>query len=136
MRGLPTEAIVRVGAPHPDLIARLLDWGAHSSCMRSLMSIPRNKRNGSSRPPATRHAGIVVSRAPFPGAGFRLRPASDPMQDAVIMAQIETIKGVRQAGEIAQIDGINVLFVGPADLQFDLTHGTESASAPGGSPTA
>jgi 2-dehydro-3-deoxyglucarate aldolase/4-hydroxy-2-oxoheptanedioate aldolase len=29
MRGTPTEAIVRVGAPHPDLIGRLLDWGAH-----------------------------------------------------------------------------------------------------------
>ena len=29
IRGTATSAIVRVGAPHPELIARVLDWGAH-----------------------------------------------------------------------------------------------------------
>src|SRR3569832_660541 len=29
IRGTSTTAIVRVGAPHSDLIARVLDWGAH-----------------------------------------------------------------------------------------------------------
>ena len=28
IRGTDTAGIVRVGAPHPDLIARVLDWGA------------------------------------------------------------------------------------------------------------
>ena len=29
LRGSHTQAIVRVGAPHPDLISRVLDWGAN-----------------------------------------------------------------------------------------------------------
>jgi len=129
MRGLPTEAIVRVGAPHPDLIARVLDWGAHGIMVPHVDTPEQAERIvQSTRYTPRGHRG--VSRT-VPSTGYGLRPASDPMPDPVIMAQIETIKGVRQAGEIAQIDGINVLFVGPADLQFDLTHGTESASAPG-----
>jgi 2-dehydro-3-deoxyglucarate aldolase/4-hydroxy-2-oxoheptanedioate aldolase len=36
------------------------------------------------------------------------------------MAQIETIEGVKNARAIAAVDGVDVLFVGPADLNFDL----------------
>ena len=45
------------------------------------------------------------------------------------MAQIESIEGVNHAADIAQVQGIDVLFVGPADLQFDLK--ARAASAPG-----
>jgi 2-dehydro-3-deoxyglucarate aldolase/4-hydroxy-2-oxoheptanedioate aldolase len=44
------------------------------------------------------------------------------------MAQIETIEGVKQAAKIASIDGIDVLFVGPSDLQFDLKNRPDAAS--------
>ena len=45
------------------------------------------------------------------------------------MAQIESIEGVNHAAEIARVEGIDVIFVGPADLQFDLKN--RAASAPG-----
>jgi len=38
----------------------------------------------------------------------------------LIMAQIETIEGVKNVSGISRVDGIDALFVGPADLQFDL----------------
>jgi 2-dehydro-3-deoxyglucarate aldolase/4-hydroxy-2-oxoheptanedioate aldolase len=38
------------------------------------------------------------------------------------MAQIESVVGVTHAAEIARVEGVDVLFVGPADLQFDLKH--------------
>ncbi len=43
------------------------------------------------------------------------------------MAQIETIEGVENARAIAQVEGVDVLFVGPADLQFDLSARPEKA---------
>lgn len=46
----------------------------------------------------------------------------------IIMAQIETAEGVSHAGEIARVDGIDALFVGPSDLQADLRHRATSAS--------
>jgi hypothetical protein len=40
----------------------------------------------------------------------------------VVMAQIESVEGVNQAAAIARVPGVDVLFVGPADLQHDLRH--------------
>ena len=48
--------------------------------------------------------------------GLRLDTDSSP----ILLAQIETIEGVANAGAIAAVDGIDVLFVGPAALIFDL----------------
>lgn len=120
LRGSSSAAIVRVGAPHADLIGRVLDWGAqglmvpHVStveeaklCVEAMQYSPHGKR-GFSR----------SSRA----YGYGLRPPSSAADIPVplFMAQIETIEGVANAADIAQVEGVDVLFVGPADLQFDL----------------
>lgn len=117
MRGSGTKAIVRVGAPHSDLIARVLDWGAHGimvphvdsaatadSIVRAAYYAPRGHR-GYSRTVRAHHFGLRA-------------PAETP--PPILMAQIESVEGVHHAGEIAAVDGIDVLFVGPADLEFDL----------------
>ena len=129
LRGSPTKGIVRVGAPHADLIARVLDWGAHGIMVPRINSaaeaehivqaahyLPRGKR-GYSRTVRAHDYGLrTPEEAPAP----------------ILMAQIETIVGVNHATEIAEVDGIDVLFVGPADLQFDLNH--RVADAPGDFP--
>lgn len=56
---------------------------------------------------------------------FGLRPP-EQTPAPIIMAQIESIAGVNHAAEIASVNGIDVLFVGPADLQHDLTHRPEA----------
>ena len=45
------------------------------------------------------------------------------------MAQIETLDAVNESPGIACVEGIDVLFVGPADLQHDLRHRPVSATA-------
>lgn len=123
LRGGSTRAIVRVGAPHPDLIARVLDWGAHGimvphvnsaaeaeNIIRAAHYAPRGQR-GYSRTVRAHSYGL---RSP------------DGAHAPIIMAQIETIEGVSHAGEIALVDGVDVLFVGPSDLQFDMKHRAES----------
>jgi 2-dehydro-3-deoxyglucarate aldolase/4-hydroxy-2-oxoheptanedioate aldolase len=45
----------------------------------------------------------------------------------MVVAQIESAVAVGRAEEIARVDGVDALFVGPADLQRDLRVRRESA---------
>lgn len=123
VRGTGAAAIVRVGAPQADLIGRVLDWGADgimvphissaqeaAACVRAMRYPPLGERG--------------VSRS-VRAYGYGLRPFEPAAP--LFMAQIETIEAVERAAEIAQVDGVDVLFVGPADLQFDLLARPERA---------
>lgn len=117
----PTVAIVRVADPNPKEIMRALDWGAdgimvpHVSCaaeaeqcVRAVFYPPRGVR-GVSRTVRAYGYGI---RTP---ADFAAIPAP------FLAVQIETSEGVSNATSIASVDGVDALFVGPADLAFDLS---------------
>lgn len=118
LRGSKTKAIVRVGAPHADLIARILDWGADGIMVPHVNS--------------AEDAAAIVQAAHYPPRGTRgfsrtvrayaygLRPPQKNPRPPLLIAQIETLEAVNRAEEIAAVPGINVLFVGPADLNFDL----------------
>lgn len=127
LRGSPTAGIVRVGAPQPDLISRVLDWGADGimvphvstveeaeACVKAMRYPPRGLR------------GMAKGVRAY---GFGLRPMSEAELPApILFAQIETIEAVENAEAIAQVDGVDVLFVGPADLQHDLKSRPEKAT--------
>lgn len=115
LAGTETKGIVRVGAPHPDLIARVLDWGAFGIMAPRVESAaaaealaaaayhaPRGRRGYSSTVRAT---------------GYGLRPG---FVEPLLMVQIESRAGVAAAPAIASVAGISTLFVGPADLRHDL----------------
>ena len=117
LRDSRTAAIVRVGAPHPDLIQRVLDWGADGvmvphvdtaeaaqACVRAMRFPPQGTR-GYSRSVRACGYGLKVPDA-----------AVQPL----FLAQIESEEAVGNVREIAAVDGVDVLFVGPADLAFDL----------------
>jgi len=126
IRGTKTQAIVRVGAPYPDLIARVLDWGAHGIMIPHVNSAAEAARIVAATrysPEGTRGYSRTVRVN-----DYGLRPI-EQVRPPLIMAQIETIEGVNHAGAIARVDGIDVLFVGPADLQHELTH--PASDAPG-----
>ncbi len=126
LQGTGTAAIVRVGAPHADLIGRLLDWGANGVMVPHIESAAE--------------ATAIVAAAHYPPIGKRgfsrsvrahqygLRSA-DSTPKPLIVAQIESGNAVRNAQEIASVEGVDVLFVGPADLQFDLQ--INATSSPG-----
>ncbi len=119
-RGTAAKKIVRVGYPHPDLILRALDLGADG------LMIPRVN--------TVEEAEAAVQAAHYAPRGRRgvartvrthcygLRPASPdaPPFEPFILAQIETVEGVANASAIAAVDGISALFIGPADLNYDL----------------
>ncbi|HCN75885.1 MAG TPA: 2-dehydro-3-deoxyglucarate aldolase [Verrucomicrobiales bacterium] len=108
-------AIVRVGAPHPEQIARALDWGAAGimvpmvstaekaeACVRAMRYPPLGDRG---------LAGMVRA------FDFGLHAEK---RTPVFHAQIETIEAVENARAIAAVDGVDVLFIGPMDLKLNL----------------
>lgn len=53
--------------------------------------------------------------------GLQLRDYLDHANERLVtVAQIETGRAVEQAGDIAAVDGVDVLFVGPLDLSLNL----------------
>jgi 2-dehydro-3-deoxyglucarate aldolase/4-hydroxy-2-oxoheptanedioate aldolase len=129
LKGTDTRAIVRVGAPHPDLIGRLLDWGADGIMVPHVRSAAEAAAIVESmRYAPDGHRGMSRSARAY---GYGLRPPSkaEPVREATLMVQIENIEGVQHATEIAAVEGVDVLFIGPADLQFDL-QARANAAAP------
>lgn len=128
MRGSRTRAIVRVAAAHPDVIGRMLDWGAHGLMVPHVESAAQARAiiDATRYTPRGRRGLSRTVRA----YDYGLRAPGDPsIAPPLVMAQIESIEGVNAAGEIACVDGVDVLFIGPADLQFDLQQ--RAAEAPG-----
>lgn len=124
LRGSGTRGIVRVGAAHADLIARILDWGADGVMVPHVESASQAEGivAAARYPPRGRRGVSRTVRA----YGYGLRLPSDGLLGSAgrptILAQVETAEGVRAAPQIAEVEGIDVLFVGPADLRFDLEH--------------
>ena len=117
LRGTKTKGIVRVGAPYPDLIARVLDWGSDGIMVPRVESVETAADivKAAYHAPRGRRGFSRTVRATDYGLG---KHPSNPL----IMAQIETVTGVAAAAAIAAVEGITTLFVGPADLRHDLEH--------------
>lgn len=117
LRGSHSAVIVRVGAPHPDLIQHVLDWGADGvmiphvdtaeiacACLQAVRFPPLGRR-GYSR--SVRACGYGLN-------------VQDTSIHPLLLVQIESEKGICNIDEIATIEGVDVLFVGPSDLAFDI----------------
>jgi len=117
LRGTPTAVIVRIGALHPELIQRVLDWGAdgimvpHVDTAEQARAVVRSSRFP---PRGTRGYSRSVRACDY---GFDLSGSSF---DPLIFTQVESAQAVSNVHEIAAVDGVDVLFVGPADLNLDL----------------
>lgn len=121
VKGSGCKPVVRVGKVDPVLIARVLDWGAAGimlprvsspaaaeECLRAMNYPPQGER------------GYTSSARAY---GYGLRPPAEPgkVTHPFFMAQIEDVEGVRNARAIAEVPGVDVLFVGPSDLKLNLS---------------
>ena len=119
-RGAQLTRIVRVGAPHPELILRVLDWDADGIMVPHVSSVAEAEAcvQAAHYAPRGRRGFSRTVRAY--GYGLRAPAENDPLPQPFILTQIENIEGVEGAAAIAAVDGVDALFVGPADLAFDL----------------
>lgn len=116
LRGGPTRAIVRVAGHDAGQIGRVLDHGARGVMVPHVSSAAeaRDVVAAASYPPHGRRGVARTVRAH--DYGLRAVGTEPPL----LLAQIETAAAVAAAEAIAGVDGIDVLFVGPADLERDL----------------
>jgi len=114
-RAAETAILVRVPTSAADRLAAILDVGIDG------VVVPRIESEAQAR------EAVATLRYPPAGSrGYGPRRAGaygrQPRTDSRLacLAQIETAAGVGAARDIAAVDGIDALVLGPADLSFDL----------------
>jgi 2-dehydro-3-deoxyglucarate aldolase/4-hydroxy-2-oxoheptanedioate aldolase len=117
-RGLPIEPMVRVPKGEYAWLARALDLGARG-VMIPMVESPEQARGivqACRYPPVGRRgAGFGFAQCDYLGGdvGQKVRIANER---TLVVAQIETERGLAAVEEIAAVDGIDVLWVGHFDL--------------------
>ena len=113
----PAACLVRVAANEPPRFKRVLDAGAHGVMVPyvSTADEARAAVRALRYPPHGMRGVAKLTRASSFGARF-----DDYFAHAhewlVTLTQIETTDALDNAAEIAAVDGVDVLFVGPMDL--------------------
>ncbi|MGC0368125.1 HpcH/HpaI aldolase family protein [Microbacterium sp. SLBN-111] len=117
----PVTPVVRVPWNDPVLIKQVLDIGAQNIIVPMVGS--------------AEEARAAVAATRYPPAGIRgvgsalARSArwnrvdgylADAAEHVSVTVQIETVAGVEAAAEIAAVEGVDAIFVGPADLSASL----------------
>lgn len=114
--------IIRVPSFSREVITKYMDLGANGLLFPMTESVDdiKNAVQWAKYAPMGKR-GISTQRAhtsycPPPLKEY-LKQANE---DTIIFAQIETAKGVSAAADIAKVDGVDALIVGPNDLASDL----------------
>lgn len=117
-RGLPIEPMVRVPRGEYTFLARALDLGARGVMIPMVESAAQARSivEACRYPPVGRRgAAFGFAQCDYKGGdvGEKIRRYHDR---TLVIAQIETERGLEHVEEIAQVDGIDVLWVGHFDL--------------------
>lgn len=116
-----TAALVRVESAERQRIHRILDMGAEGIMCPRIDNLEEAKKvvSGLRYPPeGTRGVAKMVRAAGF---GKYFTEYCETANDNIIgIVQIETIEVLSHVEQIAALDGIDVLFIGPADLSMAL----------------
>lgn len=114
-KGLPT--LVRVPAGRPEIILGVLDSGADGIVVphvdsaekaREVAKAARFGLGGRGYAGSTRWAGFA--------GGSMAALIEKSRNETIVLVQIEEPAGVEAAAEIAAVDGVDGLFIGPSDL--------------------
>lgn len=122
LSGYPVSPVVRPASNDPVLIKRLLDCGAQSLLIPYIESVSdaRAAVTAIRYPPGGLRGVSAITRATHFG---RVRDyARNAEAELCLIVQIETRRGIDALEEIAAVDGIDGIFVGPGDLAASLGH--------------
>lgn len=121
VRNAEVKQIVRIPALDPSLIARVLDRGASGimmphvssaeqamACVTAMRYPPYGKRGYSGQARSFQY-------------GLNTPKDIQSVDFPILLVQIENYEGVMNAEAIAQVEGVDVLFIGPSDLKLNLS---------------
>ncbi|WP_439583508.1 HpcH/HpaI aldolase family protein [Dyadobacter bucti] len=117
----PTAAIVRVESSESQRIHRVLDMGAEGIMCPKIANPAGALKvvQGLHYPPDGGRGVAKMVRATGFGQNFA-QYYQDAKDNVLGVAQIETVEVLNHLDEVAAIEGIDVLFIGPADLSMEL----------------
>ncbi len=121
-KALGISGLVRVPELTKDWVSRVLDQGADGLMVPMIDTAEQAKelvRLARYQPLGERGFGSNLSRDGYM-AGSTLDLMKHSNETVFVIAQIETGKAVENVEEIAAVDGIDCLLVGPADLSCSL----------------
>ncbi|VAW15627.1 hypothetical protein MNBD_ALPHA12-513 [hydrothermal vent metagenome] len=121
--GTGASSFVRLPANDPVIIKTLMDQGV-DGVMVPMIETPEEAQAivSACRYPPMGKRGLAVGIARASQYGLDTSYVENVENNISIICQIETVAGVKRAKEIAQTDGIDMLFVGRNDLAADCGH--------------
>jgi len=115
--------IVRVPSVNPDTVKFVMDSGAAGIMFPYVSSVEQARQAVACMkyPPAGTRGVAGVIRATDFGQNWS-QYFGEANEKGLVVVQIETPEAVGAADQIAAIEGVDVLFVGPLDLSVNLGH--------------
>lgn len=117
----PVTSVVRVPTNDPVVIKQVLDLGAQTLLVPMVSSVEEARAAVEAMrypPRGRRGVGSALARS------ARWNRVDGYLQDAdehvSLVVQIETMAGVEAAEQIAAVDGVDAVFVGPSDLSASM----------------
>ena len=119
----PVHPVVRPVTGDPNLIKQLLDIGAQTLLIPMVESAEQARALASAMrypPQGVRGVGAALARAAqwdrYP------RYVHEANDQVCLLVQIESKEGLENSEAIANVDGVDGVFIGPADLSASLGH--------------
>ena len=121
LKGSHTVPLVRVAANDPVIIKRTLDTGARGVIIPLVNSVDQSHQavKAMKYPPEGIRGVAGTTRAAGFGANFK-NYFDSANNEILTIVQIETRQAVDNVADIAAVDGVDMLFVGPLDLTTSL----------------
>ena len=119
----PVQPIVRVPVGDAAIIKRVLDIGAQTVVVPMVESADQARRlvEAMRYPPnGVRGVGTALARAARWNRAVDYFARADA--EMCLIVQIESARGLERLEEIAAVDGVDAVFIGPSDLSASLGH--------------
>ncbi|MEX0303720.1 MAG: aldolase/citrate lyase family protein [Leisingera sp.] len=124
----PSHPVVRVPVGETWMIKQVLDAGAQTVLVPIVESAEQARelvRACHYPPKGVRGVGATAARATMFGTVSEYIQTAD--QEVCLLVQVENRAGMDALDEILQVEGIDGVFIGPADLSTDMGHQGNSA---------
>ena len=123
LRGHDTETVVRVPWGEDWMLKKVLDSGAQSVLVPMVESGADAERLvRATRYPPHGHRGVGAAAAAASRYGAIADYISTADAQICLMVQVESRRGYDALDDILAVEGVDVVFIGPADLSADLGH--------------
>lgn len=121
--GARSHPVVRTRDDNRALLKQMLDIGAQTLLVPMIESAEQARevvRSVNYPPKGVRGVGAALARASdYNGIGDYLHTAND---EICLLLQVESRAGLAALDEILALDGVDGVFIGPADLAADMGH--------------